>query len=461
MNYINNKIQGGFTKKPITLGQFVDEWLSRIDCNPVGQRLDTDPSGSKKIGIMKSVFRGINFGELTVCRTPNNPNGYEFESIDGGHRKRSVRDYTGSNTINRFKINGKFYSELSNEEREEIRNYEITLVIYDELDVYTKGFIFRTLNETTDVNDQEMRNSFGDINVANVIRESVRLVPGIDNTNHELFELTQSGKFRWLEFDNLRLKIEEMVARIVHRISVQTKDVNFLGESSQEQLVTMYQENDTIDINKVKKTLKEVLDFLLKCGINHRRIYGRGLSQRDFKLLVFVYFYMKDSYKRFRIEDYDLFIKGFKKGMLTLLDSDGKYGKTLNKQSWDNKGRTISEAFKGYLGAPHHFLKIQQVVFWLLGEFNVEDFIIIQETKSDWSYDQKVRKFIEQNHKCYIDNTKVTFEECEAAHIVSDKYGGKRTYDNFVMVKTHHNRDMGTMNLEEYKQSLKLSVSQV
>lgn len=209
---INKKIQGGFEKIPMTLGEFVDKWILRIDCNPVGQRLDTDPSGDKKIGIMESVNLGINFGELTVCKTPNNPNGYEFESIDGGHRKRSVRDYTGTNTIQRFKVNGKFYSELSNKEREELRNYQITLVIYNELDVYTKGFIFRTLNETTDVNDQEMRNSFGDIKVANVIRESVRLVPGIDNVNHELFELTQVGKFRWLEFDNLRLKIEEMVA---------------------------------------------------------------------------------------------------------------------------------------------------------------------------------------------------------------------------------------------------------
>ena len=348
---INKKIQGGFEKIPMTLGEFVDKWILRIDCNPVGQRLDTDPSGDKKIGIMESVNLGINFGELTVCKTPNNPNGYEFESIDGGHRKRSVRDYTGTNTIQRFKVNGKFYSELSNKEREELRNYQITLVIYNELDVYTKGFIFRTLNETTDVNDQEMRNSFGDIKVANVIRESVRLVPGIDNVNHELFELTQVGKFRWLEFDNLRLKIEEMVARIVHRISVQTKDVNFLGESSQDQLVKMYQNNDTIDTNKVKKTLKEVLDYLLKCSVNHRRIYKRGLSQRDFKLLVFVYFFMKDSYKRFRIEDYDLFIQGFKDGMLTVLDSESKYGKILNKQSWDKKGRTISEAFKGYLGA--------------------------------------------------------------------------------------------------------------
>lgn len=452
------KIQGGFTKKTLPLGEFVDIWLPQIDCNPVGQRLNTDPTGVKKVGIMESVHKMINFGELTVCRTPNNPNGYNYESIDGGHRKRSVRDFFGTNTLSRFKVFGKFYSELSQEEREELRKYEITLVIYDELDVYTKGLIFRTLNETTDVNDQEMRNSFGDINVANLIRESVRLVPGIDNTNHELFELTQSDNFRWLEFDNHRLKTEEMVARIVHRISIQSKDVPFLGESSQDQLVKMYQDNDKIDIDSVKKTLKEVLDFILKCGVNHKRLYSRGLSQRDFKLLVFVYFYMKDSYKRFRIDDYELFIKGFKSGVLTLLDPDSKYGQTINKLSWDNKGRTISEAFKGYLGAPHHKLKVQQLVYWLLGEFNIEDYIIIQETKSDWSYDQKVRKFIEQNHTCYIEGKKVRFEDCEAAHIVSDKYGGKRTYDNFVMVLKDHNRDMGTMNLEDYKQSLTLSV---
>ena len=42
-------------------------------------------------------------------------------------------------------------------------------VIYDSLDVFTKGYIFRTINETTDVNDQETLNSYGDIPIANLI----------------------------------------------------------------------------------------------------------------------------------------------------------------------------------------------------------------------------------------------------------------------------------------------------
>jgi hypothetical protein len=45
--------------------------------------------------------------------------------------------------------------------------------------------------------------------------------------------------------------------------------------------------------------------------------------------------------------------------------------------------------------------------------------------------------------------------DCEASHILAHANGGRSTYDNFVMVLKEHNRAMGSMNLEDYKNSLK------
>ena len=58
-----------------------------------------------------------------------------------------------------------------------------------------------------------------------------------------------------------------------------------------------------------------------------------------------------------------------------MTNKDGKYGKILNNVDFDDKGRTIAEAFKGYLGAPHHSKKVKQTVIWLLSEFNIDEYI--------------------------------------------------------------------------------------
>lgn len=439
-----------FEKKPMILADFIKDWIPNIDCQPVGQRLETDFGTDKREGILGAIIDGINIGEITICKSPTNPDGYEFESIDGGHRKRYTRDYIMGSFPKRFEVRGKHFSELTKAEQDAILNYPITLVVYDELDTFTKGYIFRTLNETTDVNDQEMRNSFGDIDVANLIRETVRIVEGIYNMNHPLFETTSGGNYRLLMFDNKRLKTEELIARIVYRL---TQD-SYLGESSQDQLNEMYRDSNNLDMIKIKKDLSEVLEFLRIMATVHLKIYNRGLSQQDFKMLSFVWMYLKDTYKKWRIEDMEDFLKGYKKGFSAVSDKDGKYGKILNNVDFDKRGRTIAEAFISYLGAPNHIKKVKQAMYWLLGEFNIEDYIIVLDSKRGYTHDEKVRKLIEQDYKCYITRKKVVLGDCEASHIISYVNGGKSTYDNFVMCLKDHNRAMGTMNLEDYKKTL-------
>ena len=93
---LNLQTRPKFKKEVITLRKFLNERIGDIDCQPVGQRLDTTPGPEKREGIIGAIIDGINIGEITICESPDNPQGFDNESIDGGHRKRYSFDYVKS-----------------------------------------------------------------------------------------------------------------------------------------------------------------------------------------------------------------------------------------------------------------------------------------------------------------------------------------------------------------------------
>ena len=439
-----------YTKKAISIGDYVSHWYNDINCSPIGQRLPVTEKSDKRDGIINTILQGIDIGQITIVKNQNDPK-YENDSVDGGHRKRYIHDYR----TNKFKVNGKFYSELTQEEKDKFNAYELMFVIYEKLDVFTKGYIFRTINKTTDVNDQETLNSYGDIVIANLIRNLVRVVPGVDNITHPLFEITQDKNFRFLNFDNARLKTEEMVARIVFRYTQDT----LLGSSSYEDLDKMYKTNfNEDDFVLLEKNVKSHFDYLLKCAIAKKTHIGTTLSMQDFKMLSFIRYYLLDKVGPFE-PDYEKFIKSYNTAMKTLQDKDHDlYGQVLATKDpvidFDSKQRTIAEAFKNYLGAPHHEKKIKKAVDWLLLEFNYEAVIIVQDSKRNFTKEEKELRLAQQDYKCSLDGQPLLYGDAEAAHIIAHKNGGKTTMSNMVMVRREHNRAMGTMDLEDYRKVL-------
>ena len=168
-----------YYKQQITIRDFLMMY-GDIDVQPVGQRLDTEltlESGSRETkaqGIIGSILRGIDLGQITMHEVWRD---FKYESIDGGHRKRYIKAFFE----NKFRVNGKFYRDLTQEEEDLFLNTEITFCIYTSLKVWDIGYIFRSLNETTEVNHQEMLNSYGNVPIANAIREMVRPVAGVNN----------------------------------------------------------------------------------------------------------------------------------------------------------------------------------------------------------------------------------------------------------------------------------------
>ena len=55
---------------------------------------------------------------------------------------------------------------------------------------------------------------------------------------------------------------------------------------------------------------------------------------------------------------------------------------------------------------------------------------------------------------CAIDGEPLKLIDAHAAHIVAHSEGGKSVLENMVMVRAVHNTRMGTMNLNDYKESL-------
>ena len=79
-----------------------------------------------------------------------------------------------------------------------------------------------------------------------------------------IHKLVKKTKFKYLHFNNARLKTEELVARIVYR-HTQPK---LLGKSSDDDLENMYEED--VDVKTVSEKVKGHLNFLLNCAVAKR-----------------------------------------------------------------------------------------------------------------------------------------------------------------------------------------------
>ena len=461
-------------KETITISEFVFDVLSdfyylNIDCLPVGQRLPVSSHNhNKSIEIIESILLHIDIGMITIMNLTSDGvlnrkqrravgKAFKKESIDGGHRKRAIWAYVHDE----FKVNEKFFSELSDYEKKDFLKSEISFTIYDELDADTKGFIFRNLNKTTDVNFIEMLNSYGNIPLANYVREKVRLVKQIDNSYHELFGYTKSSKtqepiYKYLSFDNDRLKQDFMFARITHRYMTSPKEL--LGGTEDTNLSDMYENAMYTDeyIKKFNNKIDDHLDFL-RIMADFRKIkFKAGLSQHDFKILSYLYFYLQDTYGSFDFKDTEIFYEEFARANALLQNPDEKYTKILHKDPETGKelGYSLQTMYKKYIAAPSNTNKIKMALSLLIGEMkDLETFIEIKDTKRNFTQLEKEAKLSEQGFVCGIDGFKLNMKDAHAAHIVAHANGGKTVYSNLVMVRAVYNREMGTMDLNTYKEN--------
>jgi 5-methylcytosine-specific restriction endonuclease McrA len=444
-----------YYKRQITIRDFLMMY-SDIDTQPVGQRLDTElkyESGGRETkaqGIVGSILRGIDLGQITVHECDGE---FVYVSIDGGHRKRYIKAFFE----NMFRVNGKYYRDLSQEEKDLFLNTELTFCIYSNLNVWDIGYIFRSLNKTTDVNHQEMLNSYGDIPIANAVRETVRRVAGINNKFHSLFEYTQRDdkprNFINLQFDNKRLRIDEIVARIFCRYY----DGGGLGRADDKSLEEMYEAELTQkEVQKLVSKVTKCLNFLEDIAEVRKRHNSLGLSQKEFSMFTRIWMYMEEEYGTFKINDIETFYLTVSQVASEFFKPYDNQEAFLREESPFDFNKTKGQQFKDTLTEHRNLNHIKTTLMWLIERLDMKSLVTLKDPQRLFPRDWRENKLAEQGFKCAVDGKPLTMENAQGGHIISHADGGRTIYDNLAMISTEHNRKMGSMSLEKYKELLSI-----
>lgn len=451
---------------PCLIRDFLLDYAN-IDCDPIWQRPDissnqnSDSSkASKQQSIMQSIIDGFDIGEIKLCLYKGRKS-----SIDGGNRKRAIYSFLN----NKFKLHkssnypNMYYRDLPKEVQDTILNYKLRFIQYKELTDDIIGKMFRSTNNTTHVNHQEMLNSYGMNLIARLVRETVRKFEEIGNTPHPLFKygFNKTGKvvFEYFSFNNNRLFLEEVVARILCLVVNGEK----FGVASDEMLERMYiEKGDLCDkdpklLEKYKKKLDEALNFILevcKVGTIYR---NKGLAKCQVSMLLRLYFHFKQEYGDFRVPNYDAFWNEFSNAM-NKFDSKNPVRKESFKErgaSGKGKTRVVSEAFNGYLTFElDDEWKLNQSLKWMLQEFDPLNVIVPVDPKRCFPRDHIENALIKQKYLCYVDGKPLNMKDAVGAHKKAWSRGGKTVRRNLVAVRSIHNKNSGAMDIDTYKKAI-------
>ena len=441
-------------KLTITIRQFL-EMYGEIDCNPVGQRLDTSESrkngagSTKSQGIIRSILSGVQIGVITLHKLSDSDTGFKYESIDGGHRKRDIKSFHE----NEFYVDDRFYRDISDEEKKRFLETEIQLVIYEDLEKWQIGYIFRCINQSTPVNHQEELNSYGDIPIANAVRETVRMMSH-GNKVHPLFEYVirnDKKNFINLQFDNKRFRIEELIARLYYRYY----DGGGIGEADDKALETLYKADPSQEeVNKLSRDVNQCLTFLEKIARVRKQYNTLGLNQQEFSLYTRIWLYMEKEFDSFKINDIEQFY-------LTIAETSAEFFKPYDQQedflqelSPFDSSKSRGKHFRDVLGEHRGRERMNAVMMWFLERIDFNKIVTLKDPRRIFPRDWRERKLAEQGFKCAVDGQPLTMENAQGGHIISHTDGGRTTYDNLAMISTEHNRKMGSMSLEQYKELL-------
>ena len=447
-----------FVKETWTVGDLV---LKRddIDCDPVHQRLNRDPflkgrgEPSKAQGIIQSMLMGIDIGQITIHETPNGK--YKYESIDGGHRKRYILAFK-DNKFPEFYSNV-YYRDLTEQEKDRFLNIEISFCIYKNLKPYQVGEIFRRQNKTTPVNHQEMLNSYGDIPIANSIRETVRTVPGVGNVFHSLFDYSQKNSsaekvYTYINFNNNGLKIDEMVARIYNLYYKGGR----LDASTDEDLEKMYRDfTDEKRVKQVAKSVQACHDFVLRMAQIRKKRLKNLMTQREYVLFYRMWIYLEHTYGNFVIDDEEAFFDAINKAYSPYKVEYKNQVEELRQISELDSSKTVGKQFNDSLATYKTKKDVEYSLFRILKEIDILSLITVRDLRRAFSKTDREAKLVEQNYKCYITGDPLDIKDAHAGHIIAWSNGGKTTYDNLAMICGKINTAMGTMSIEEYKEFLR------
>jgi len=435
-----------FTKR-VTIKEFIED--DSIDCNPIHQRFDVGDL-KKKQGIINCLLSGRNFGLIVLNDKGEifeDTEDFRYESIDGGHRKRSIHEFIRGE----FKVNGLFFHEYPEKIRKAFLDLELDFLIYIQLTNAERGEVLRELNTQSNMLEQEIRNSYGDIPIANMVRGYCR------GARHSVWD--------YVSFDNARMKTEELVARMLCQIFGDTPLATRANHSA---LDKMYADDSLTEKEvknasvKLDKLLKFIIDIANTRSDNYdshiKNTTRTKMGLREFVLWQRIYLFLEEKFgPNFKVKDYrNLWIavnRVFQEWSAPIKEQPEYRTKTIEGLKVLDENKAPCQQFVSSLGEYQGEPQLRYALQVLLLEgVDFSEYVdSVQKTGRFFTVSQMQRKLAIQNFKCDLDGDDCSYAQAEGSHIISAKNGGTNDTKNLVMLRACWNQDMGEMNYDEYK----------
>jgi len=469
----------------------INEFLAEsgnIDCNPVGQRppVESPNTPNKSRAIIKSILEGNDICEIAV-REMNRENhvvSYRYRSIDGGHRKRAIISFfankfaLGSNVTcyvdgDAYDCSGKTYAELDPAVQKFFKDYVLRIVVYGkETTDAQAGEIFRLRNTSTQVNHQEMLNSFEDNLVAILVRNTSHVIPQLGNAPHTLFTLTKNAKDEnkpiYWQVNPSRLLFDEFSARFLCAI-LKEQGATTCGNGELENMYVSLGDpvngawvNNPQAYNLAAQKFKKGLDFILKYAETRKSASGGGMTYREAIMLTRIYLHLTKEFGNYgtgwSVKDWNEFYSNFKPALDNFVGKNPSRG---NDIVYGN--RSIAEAMKGHLGVYDVDFKIQNTVTWLLEELEenfvpIEMLIVIKDKTRGLNRNDLETIWLKQKQLCFVTGKPLNFADAVGGHIVAHSEGGLTLPNNIVAIHKDINAKMGTMNVLDFKRAYEIGL---
>lgn len=446
MNFFKKTIAA--TNGNITIGQLI-EGMGSSDINekPICQRNPVGAGYKKSQAIIGALASGLGVGSMAIRDISDESrfskelslyNGATKLVLDGGHRCRAIKDFYS----NKFPVNGLKYSTLSDKDKETFKQISIPVTYYV-CDSESTGLVFDSLNSGTPIKEIEAAMSNEVSDVAKFIRGLTEYYSEYDNEPHELFSVAKvKGNDEPLYFSggiNPSGKWEELVG-VAFLKSVAQGHINAgipdIKKSIDEDVIT----------SAAKKRVIRFLDVAVE-AIKARRNAEKKFNTDTFGAFMTVYFDLYERSKNFKIPNVQEFSREFFSAHQELTGRDSsdeliKYGP--NPDDIDMRNKFIRSGVKKY--ANSEIQKMSAEFYFEISELeNMVEFLSEKRTENKA---ERASLLSKQGMVCAIDGRQLALFDAEFGHIKAHSEGG----DEGVMIRKYHNRKMGQMNLNDYKE---------
>jgi hypothetical protein len=413
----------------------------KLNTNPIGQRPPVTRKHTKSSRIIKAMLEGYGIGMFTIRDIREDkaakeiyPNA-DYLVIDGGHRGRALRDFY----MNKFIVNG-FTSAMM--EDLNFSDFDIPVQVCICTDSEATQ-LFRYVNTNTPVNFMEQIMSDDVSNVLKEIRIRTSYYKEYDNKEAPLFEVVTDSrgdqKSKYFDMEpNLRRKWDEWVA--IAMIKSQGGGNVDAGQTEIELLA---------EEESVSKQNLSVVDRCLDDIQKIAQFRTRKLNTDIFAALQLVWFGLYGQNRSFKISDYKQFQKEFMRVYSLLTGNNDK----LAFEFIDFKGER--ESLKKFFRANQRNFSSSEKQSACFDEFmkltSLDQLsVTFRDDRRSVSTKDREEMLALQGYRCYIDGQPLELSESVFGHDTPWAEGGQ--IEEGKVIRATHNRNMGTMTIEDYRE---------